>query len=135
MTEDLANNEARHAHRELVEKLEAENAKLREALKDIALPVAFHVVKDGVTISTEEALSDAMKEISKCRQMASAALDNYGKIHVGMTFYATYKGKRYRFQAAEHFNIGRGWMLLELDGNIQGIVRDDEIQDIEEMDG
>ena len=30
--EDLADKEARHGHRELVEKLEAENARLREAL-------------------------------------------------------------------------------------------------------
>jgi hypothetical protein len=38
------------------------------------------------------------------------------RLHLNQQFSALYKGRRYRFEAIEHFNIGNGWMCRELDG-------------------
>lgn len=42
--------------------------------------------------------------------------------HTDWYIQATVSGIQGVFYAAEHFNIGRGWMMLERDGRIQGVV-------------
>lgn len=52
----------------------------------------------------------------------------------GKAITATFKpdGKRYRFYAAEHANVGDGWMLIELDGKLpEQIYSEDSIEDLE----
>ena len=42
--------------------------------------------------------------------------------HAGYYIQATVKGVEGVFYAAEHSNYGRGWMMLERDGKLRGIV-------------
>ena len=42
------------------------------------------------------------------------------------------KGKRYRFRAVEHVNIGEGWMCLELDGRLpRGVYWDGDMSEFD----
>lgn len=52
----------------------------------------------------------------------------------GMAFTALYKGERYRFRTAEHFNIGPGWMCWELDGALpRGVYGSHEMTDVQSL--
>ncbi len=62
-------------------------------------------------------------------------MDNYDRIHENRhVFYADFEGQRYRFYPAEHVNIGRGWMLIEIDRQIGRVISEKEITNIQFTD-